>query len=385
MTSTPASPLVVVSANLAWNLVNFRSGLIRALIERGCRVLAVAPADPAMQARLEAMGCRFAAIPVDSAGLNPWRDAMTFLAYRRLLRRERPAAFLGWTIKPNVYGGLAAGLLGIPALPNISGLGTAFIRRNLLTRVVHQLYRHGLSRAPIVFFQNEDDRARFLEGGLVRPERTRLLPGSGIDPAHFAVPPGGRGQPRRFLMLARVVADKGVREYVEAARQLKRKWPDAEFVLMGFLDVANRTAISADEVAGWEREGAITYLPPADDVRDEIARADFVVLPSYREGMSRVLLEASAMGRPIVTTDAPGCRDIVADGINGYLCAPRDAGSLAEALDRAAQTSDEAWLAMSTAGRARVVAEFSQDRVTSLYLEALRDTGVDLPFGDRGE
>lgn len=372
----PAAPLVIVCANLAWNLVNFRAGLIRALLDSGYRVLAAAPADPVMQARLEAMGCNFVAVPIDAAGLAPHRDLATFLAFRRLIAQHRPAAWLSWTIKPNVYGSLAAGLAGVPAFPNVSGLGTAFIRRNLLTALVKQLYRHGFRLAPVVFFQNADDRALFVENRLVNSRQARLLPGSGIDPEAWRPADSGRPTPRRFLMLARVVADKGVREYVAAARMVRQRWPDARFTLMGFLDVANRTAISAEEVRSWEAEGAINYVPPVDDVRPAMAEADFVVLPSYREGLSRVLLEAAALRRPIVTTDVPGCRDIVREGENGFLCAPRDADSLAQALARACAVDDATWQRMAAAGRARVAAEFSQARVSALYLTALGEHGA---------
>jgi glycosyltransferase involved in cell wall biosynthesis len=368
-----AKPMVVVCANLAWNLVNFRAGLIRGLLAAGYRVLAVAPADPAMEARLRELGADFEAVPLDAMGLAPSRDLTTFLAFRRLIARHRPAAWLSWTIKPNVYGSLAAGLAGVPALPNVSGLGTAFIRRNLLTVLVKALYRAGFRGAPTVFFQNADDRALFLDNRLVRPEQTRLLPGSGIDPEVWAPLDTERPPPRRFLMLARVVADKGVHEFVEAARLVRARWPDARFRLMGFLDVANRTAIAAETVRAWEAEGVIEYLPPTDDVRPAIGWADFVVLPSYREGLSRVLLEAAALRRPVVTTDVPGCRDIVREGENGFLCAPRDAASLAAALSRAAVLTGSAWQAMAQAGRDRVVAEFSQEQVNALYLAALAE------------
>lgn len=368
-----SAPLIMVCANLAWNLVNFRAGLIRGLIAAGYRVLAVAPANPEMEARLRALGAEFAAVPIDAMGLAPGRDIATFLALRRLIARHRPAAWLSWTIKPNVYGALAAGLAGVPALPNVSGLGTAFIRRNLLTVLVKQLYRAGFRRAPVVFFQNADDRALFLDNRLVRSAQARLLPGSGIDPTDWAPADYERPPPRRFLMLARVVADKGVREFVAAARIVRQGWPDARFRLMGFLDVANRTAIDAETVRRWEAEGVIEYLPPVSDVRPAVAWADFVVLPSYREGLSRVLLEAAALRRPVVTTDVPGCRDIVSDEVNGFLCAPRDAVALAAALARAAAVSDAEWQRMAQAGRDRVSAEFSQERVNALYLGALAE------------
>lgn len=362
---------IAVCANQAWNLVNFRAGLIRALLEAGYEVVAMAPADSVMERRLIDMGCRFEPVEFDSSGLSPLRDFATFLSLRRAIARHRPAAWLSWTIKPNVYGSLAARLAGVPAFPNVSGLGTAFIRRNLLTFLVRQLYRTGFRRAQRVFFQNSDDLALFLDEGLVAPEQAALLPGSGIDARHWAPSGEGRPAPRTFLMVARIVADKGVREYVEAARRLRSQWPDARFGLMGPIDVANRTAIPRDEVAGWQAEGMIEHIAPSDDIRPAIEAADFVVLPSYREGLSRVLLEAAAMARPIVTTDVPGCRDVVRDGENGFLCAPRDVASLVRALDRAARCGAAQWQRMGAAGRARVICEFSQERVSEIYLNTL--------------
>ena len=376
MPSASSGPLIIVSANQAWNLVNFRAGLIRSLIGAGFRVLATAPPDPAMEARLSEMGASFAPIRIDSKGLKPHHDVATFLALRRLIAKHRPAAWLSWTIKPNVYGSLAAGLAGVPAFPNVSGLGTAFIRKNLLTVLAKAFYRAGFFRAPTVFFQNNDDRQEFVGGGLVRSSQAVVLPGSGIDPQDWSPPPGGRPASRQFLMLSRVVADKGVREYVAAAAQTKARWPDARFILMGELGSANRTAIPLAEVRSWIESGVIEHAEPVADVRPAIAAADFVVLPSYREGLSRVLLEAAAMGRPIVTTNVTGCRDIVSEGVNGFLCKARDAESLAAALARAAQTTDSDWRRMADAGRALVLRDFSQARVTQLYLAALARAGV---------
>ncbi|HVR89983.1 MAG TPA: glycosyltransferase family 4 protein [Novosphingobium sp.] len=375
--SVPAvGPLIAVCANQAWNLVNFRSGLIAALRDAGFRVLAIAPPDPTMETRLRAMGCDFAAAPIDAMGLSPWRDLRTLLALRRIIRVQRPVAWLSWTIKPNVYGSLAAGMAGVAALPNVSGLGTAFLRKNFLTALVVGLYRIGFARASTVFFQNAEDCELFLAQGIVRSEQARLLPGSGIDAAAWAPHSPARPAPRGFLMIARIVADKGVREYVAAAREIKLRWPDARFRLLGFRDVANRTAVGAEELAAWEAEGTVELIEPTDDVRPAITAADFIVLPSYREGLSRVLLEAAAMGRPIVTTDVPGCRDIVTDGANGYLCRPRDSASLATALTRAATTDDDNWHRMADAGRARVIREFSLERVNRLYFSALIDAGI---------
>lgn len=378
MTAPKTGPHIVVCANQAWNLVNFRVDLIRALIAGGCQVTAIAPPDPAMEARLAELGARFEPLSLDAKGIAPHRDLATLLAIYRLLKGLRPDAWLSWTIKPNVYGSLAARLLGIPAFPNVSGLGTAFIRRNLLTEAAKFLYRTGFSKAAAVFFQNTADRDEFVNSGLVAARQTRLLPGSGIDVERFAPPPGGRPARRHFLMLSRVVADKGVREFVEAARQTKAGWPDARFILMGEIGAANRTAIAADEVADWVAQGIIEHCEPVSDVRPHVSAADFIVLPSYREGLSRVLVEAGAMGRPAVTTDVPGCRDIVSEGVNGFLCEAQDATDLARAFARAAETDDAAWKSMSDAARQRVVDQFSAQRVIALYVEALRGAGIDL-------
>lgn len=372
-------PLIAVCANEAWNLVNFRSGLIQHLIASGFQILAIAPPNPPMEARLRAMGCEFAAVEIDAKGLSPLRDLKTFFALRRLLKQHRPVAWLSWTIKPNVYGSYAAAMLGIEAFPNVSGLGTAFIKDNLVTRIAKLLYRIGFRNAPAVLFQNEDDQDLFAGLHLVQRSQGRLLPGSGIDVEHFAPPSDERPSPRKFLMPSRIVADKGVREFVAAAKMVRTRRPDIQFQLLGALNVANRTAIEDAEVRSWVDDGIVEYLEPVDDVRPFFAKADIVVLPSYREGLSRVLLEAAAMQRPIVTTDVPGCRDVVSDGVNGFLCEARDVESLAEAMMKAAALDDGQWKQMGAASRAIVVERFSQAQVNAIYANILREAGISAP------
>lgn len=370
---------LVITVNTAWNLVNFRAGLIRALLADGWEVIAVTPDDPGPHAALEAMGCRFVPIEMTSRGMSIVHDLRILLAFRRLFRRERPAAMLGYTIKPNIYGSVAAWWSGVPTINNISGLGTGFMRAGLLQRLVVLLYRIGLRRSHTVFFQNEDDRALFVERRMVRADQTALLPGSGIDLDRFrpAPPPDPARAGPIFLMIARLVYDKGVREFVEAARIVRAARPDARFVLLGFLGVDNQTAVAAEDVAGWEAEGVLTYRPPIDDVRPAIADADVVVLPSYREGTSRVLLEAAAMARPIVATDVPGCREVVDDGTSGFLCAVRDAGALAQAMLRMCDATPEERATMGAAGRAKVEREYDEALVIDAYRTQLALTSRD--------
>lgn len=368
-----ANRTIVISANAAWYLVNFRSGLIGALVDKGYRVTALAAADAAAEARFKELGCEFIALPIDSRGLSPFGDIRTFLAFYRLFRRNRPFAFLGFTVKPNIYGSLAAGLLGVHAINNISGLGTAFIRRNWLTVLVKLLYRAALSRSATVFFENGFDRNEFVEAGLVAADKTQLVPGAGVDPERFAPQPRQRkpGQSVHFLFIGRVLRDKGVVELVDAARSLRADNPNLHFSLLGFLGAKNRTAIDRATVDGWVAEGVIDYLGACDDVRPYIADADCIVLPSYREGTSGALLEAAAMARPLVATDVPGCREVVEDDVNGYLCAVRDAIDLADKLGRMANLSAEERERMGRAGREKIIREFDQSIVIGRFLARL--------------
>ena len=262
--------LILISANSSWNIFNFRSGLIQGLSEAGYEVLAAASPDE-YSGELAQLGCRSVALPMDSNGQSPVRDCLLFLRYLRLLRRLRPDALLGYTIKPNIYGSLAAHLLGIPVINNVSGLGTAFIEQTWLTRLVRFLYARSLSLSKTVFFQNADDRDLFVRLRLVRSERAALVPGSGVDLDKFrpqtVSQQNGQSSPPVFLFVGRVIRDKGVTEYAEAARLVKPRFPEARFRILGFLETANRGAIPRSELDAWVKEGIIEYLGSTDDVR----------------------------------------------------------------------------------------------------------------------
>jgi glycosyltransferase involved in cell wall biosynthesis len=361
---------VVIALNTAWNLVNFRAGLIKALVKAGFEVVAVAPVDE-YAVRLNSLGCRFIALPMDNQGTHPGRDLLLLWRFFWLLRREQPGVFLGYTIKPNVYGSLAAHFSGIPVVNNIAGLGAVFIKGGLLARFVRGLYRLALSRSAKVFFQNNDDLNLFVDSGLVRMGQTDRVPGSGVDLSRFSpqmMPANGR---IRFLLIARLLWDKGVGEYLEAARILKRHGTNAEFCILGFLDVKNPTAVSRSQMDGWVTEGLVSYLGETDDVRSFIAESDCVVLPSYREGVPRSLLEAAAMGKAIIATDVVGCREVVEDGVNGYLCKPMDSGDLASKMEQLVKLTPEARHEMGRKGREKIEREFDEKIVIGKYLEAI--------------
>ncbi len=363
---------IVICLNTAWNLWNMRRELIKVMVAAGHEVVAVAPPDE-YAPRLATLGCRFVALPMDNRGTHPGRDALLLWRFWRLLRRERPDAFLGYTVKPNVYGSLAAHALGIPVINNIAGLGSVFIKGGPLAWLVRQLYRLALKHSTKVFFQNADDLGLFVGGGLVPPDRVALLPGSGVDLARFALAPSPQRQPgaMRFVLIGRLLRDKGVWEFVEAARIVRRQWPAAECCLLGFVDAPNPAAISRAEVDTWVRAGAIHYLGVSDDVRKEIAQADCIVLPSYREGTPRSLLEAAAMGRPIITTDAIGCREAVDNGRNGYLCKVADAKDLADKMERMLRLSCDERTQMGIEGRRMMEERFDEKIVLHKYLDAI--------------
>jgi glycosyltransferase involved in cell wall biosynthesis len=366
------SRTVVIAANSSWNIVTFRQGLIRAIREAGYEPLVVASVDAAAEERMASLGVERIPVDIERSGLNPLADLRLLLQYRRILKQRAPAAFLGFTIKPNIYGTIAASSAGIPVVANVSGLGTVFLNGGSLMKFVILMYRFALRRANLIFFQNPEDRELFVNKRIVRREQTRVLPGSGIDLRQYGPAPLPDGPPT-FLLIARLLGDKGVREYAEAARSLGEVLPGAKFQLLGPLDHENRTSIDPGELDQWVAEGAVEYLGSSDDVRPFIERASVVVLPSYREGLPRSLLEGAAMGRPLIATDVPGCRELVQEGVNGLLCGVRDPVSLAGAMLKLGQMSAEQRRIMGQAARTLVEERFSEDIVLRAYLDALAE------------
>lgn len=363
----------MMTANAAWNIWNFRRNLVAALLGDGHRVTVLAPADGS-ETRLHEMGCSFIALPMDPGGLNPLRELALLRRMQKAFASERPDAVLGYTIKNNLYGAIAAKRLGIPFIPTVTGLGTAFLSGGALQMIGENFYRAAFRSLPKVFFQNKDDCELFLQRRLVGQDQARVLAGSGIDLDHFAVasfPP--EGSPPTFLMVARLLRDKGVIEFVEAAKIVRARRPEVRCQLVGAAGSDNRTAISVAQAREWELSHGIEYLGPAPDVRPNIATAHCVILPSYREGAPRTLIEAAAMGRPVIATNVPGCRAVVDSGVSGFLCAPRDPEDLADACLRFLDLPREAQVEMGAAGRRKMEREYAQQIVINAYREALAE------------
>lgn len=364
---------VVIAVNSAWNILNFRAGLVKSLLEEGYEVVAVAPSDEYAD-RVRDLGCKFVPLSIDTQGTNPIKDAMLWWRYRRLLKIIRPDAFLGFTVKPNIFGGLAASSLGIPVINNITGLGAAFNKNNWLRVLVRVLYRVALSGSVRVFFQNKDDLNAFVEERLVKATVVDVLPGSGVDLIKFRpMTQRTNNDHTVFLLMARMMWDKGIGEYVQAAAAVKASHPNTEFALLGALDLQNHTAINREQINVWVGQGLISYWGEVDDVREALKKADIVVLPSYREGTPRALLEGAAMAKPIVTTNAVGCRDVIDDGLNGYVCEVENAQDLARAMSRMLDLSPAARLAMGQQARLKMERVYDERFVISKYLAALEN------------
>ena len=354
------SKKILIVSNTSWYLQNFRLGLIKSLFEHGYGVSTLAPKDE-YTVNLENAGCHHIHLQMDNRGINPIGDLMMQRRLSQIYGEINPDLILHYTIKPVLYGSLAAGKLGIPFINNITGLGTAFIKENWVTWLVKRLYRLSQKNADHIFFQNADDRELFSTEKLI-PEDVpqEVIPGTGINTDHFNLQPYPENNPVTFLLIARMLWDKGVGEFVKSAKEIKSEFSDVRFQLLGFLDVSNRTAISREKMQVWAEQGIIEYLGETDDVRPYIAAADCVILPSYREGLPRTLLEAASMGRPIIATDVTGCREVVQHGVNGYLCAAKDANDLSEKMKDMIKRPIDERREMGLRGRKKMEEKFDE-------------------------
>jgi len=370
------APKVLLVAHRAFYLQNFLRGHIRNLQSKGTIVITGGGAD-GFESRLKELNVSFVPLPLPKKAIHPLGDMRLFWSLYRWYRKERPDVVHHYNIKAVIYGSIAAWLAQVPKIVNtITGLGFAFSEEASpwLRKVVEWQYRLALALADRVFFQNPDDLNLFLQSGLVRQEKTGLLPGSGVDTSYFAPQPTKLpmySEPGvSFLMIGRLLRDKGVYEYVEAARWVRQIFPHAKFHLVGQRDALNPMVISEEELERWQAEGVVCWLGFFEDVREVIAQADVVVLPSYyREGTPRVLLEAAAMGKPLIATDTVGCREVVDDGVNGYLVPIKAPHALAQAMCRMI-ANPEMRQRMGMAGREKMVREFDESIVIKQVFDA---------------
>ncbi|HEY0973767.1 MAG TPA: glycosyltransferase family 4 protein [Solimonas sp.] len=369
---------ILLFANTDWYLYNFRRSLALALKASGCELLLLSPPGPYGE-KLSALGLRWQPVDLHRRSLNPLREAGFVLSLARLLRRERPDVVHGFTLKCAIYGSLAARLAGVPGRVNaVTGMGYVFTSDDLKARLLRPLVRVLLrlaldgKRARLIL-QNPDDVAFFTGHRLVHPDRIRLIPGSGVDCERFHPgPPREPVGPLRVLLPARLLLDKGLAEYVAAARQLQGEGRDIQFLLAGQPDPGNPASVPEANVKQWVDEGVLEWLGHVEDMPALFRSVDVVALPSYREGLPKGLIEAGASGCALVTTDVPGCREVVADGIDGLIVPVKDSVALAHAIDRLLQ--DPALrIQLGQASRRRVQREHEVGAVNSRTLSVYWD------------
>lgn len=365
---------ILISINTSWNIINFRLGLLQALQNQGYQIIVLAPKDKYSE-KFDELGFEYFDIEMNNKGTNPIEDLKLTLSYYKILKKIKPDLMLNYTIKPNIYGTIAANFLNIPTINNIAGLGTLFVNENFITKVAKLLYKYSQNKASKVFFQNNEDFELFTNSGLVDRTKSDVLPGSGVNTDKFLPMEKTKNLDKVvFLLISRMLWDKGVGEYVGAARILTKKYSNVEFQLLGFLDVVNKSAISKEQMNNWVEEGIINYLGTSDNVKNEISNADCIVLPSfYREGTPRTLIESASMAKPIVTTNNIGCKNVVIHGESGFLCEIKNSIDLANKLEKIITMSKEERIKMGQKGREKIINEYDEKIVISKYNNAINE------------
>jgi glycosyltransferase involved in cell wall biosynthesis len=378
-------PKIFINSNMIWTISQFRLGLIKAFVEAGYEVVCAADTDTfsdLSEVNLASAGARFVRLPLSRKGINPLQDLRYLIKLSQLIRKEKPDLVINYTVKPIVYGSLAARFHKIPSFAVTTGLGFVFTRSNTITRMIRMLYRFSLSFPEKIFFLNNDDRTSMIKRSLVAPKKTVILPSEGINTAYYH--PTGTfdpAEPFTFLLIARLLWEKGIGYYVEAARKLEASHGDAvECRLIGYIDEGNPGGISREQLIKWVSEGVINYLGTTDDVRPVIADADCVVLPSvYREGVPRTLMEAAAMGKPLIASDWVGCKEVVDHGKNGYLCKPNDVDDLYNKMVDMMHLTDEERDLMGCHGRQIMLEKYDEAIVIRMYLDEIKKLGIPHP------
>ncbi len=372
---------IVLFANTEWYLYNFRRSLALALRDAGHDVLLLSPDGPYGE-KLRSLGLRWHPLPMDRRSLNPLREGLLFVHLWRLLRREQPEVVHSFTIKSAVYGSLAARLAGVPARVNaVAGMGYVFISDSLNARVLRPLVRTLLKlalggRNARLVLQNPDDVALFARAGLVDESQVRMIPGSGVDCSRFLPDPNRQVELRlRVLLPARLLWDKGLAEYVQAARVMHSQGRPIDFLLAGDPDPGNPAAVPEANVREWVMQGLVQWLGHVDDMPGLLRSVDIVALPSYREGLPKGLIEAAASGCALVTTDVPGCREVVTHNVDGLLVPVRDGNALAQAIARL-QDKPALRARLADAGRRKALAQFDERIVVRETMAVYRELGV---------
>lgn len=365
---------IMLVGNTTWSMVKFRRGLIKKLIELDYQVTIVSPFDKHID-EIKDLGCEYININIDSKGSNPVKDLKLVLNFKNIYNSVNPDLIIHYTIKPNIYGTIASNLAGIKSFAVVTGLGYTFINDTMVSKIAKLLYKFSFKFSEKVFFINEDDKSEFINKQLVKQSKIKMLPGEGVNTTFFSnnLEVDKNSTQVKFLLIARMLWDKGVGEYVEASNLLQKDYPNVEFGLLGYLDVDNPKAISKIQMTKWEEEDNIEYYGSTDDVKSFISKSDCIVLPSYREGISMTLMESASMSKPLIATNVPGCKDLIDNRVNGYLCEVRNAQDLAEKMEMMLNLSKDERKTMGEAGREKMINEFDEEIVINKYLKTIQE------------
>ncbi len=364
---------ILLISRCSWTLYNFRIGLMQELKNKGINVIGAGVSGDGFEQKIRDAGFVFIDLPVNKTGINPFSDIYLLFKLVALLKKEKPDIVHLFTIKPVIYGGLATKWARVPkVVVTITGLGYVFTTgKSWLRATVEWLYKNALKHCQTVFFLNNEDKELFIQRRLVSVEKTKLLPSEGVNTTKFSPKYASSPQPaRHFLMMARLIREKGVYIYAEAAKLIKEKYPDVTFTLLGGRDISSPSVVPEKDLLDWKKQGIVEWLGEVVDVREHIAKADVIVLPSYyREGIPIALLEGAAMGKPLITTDGIGCRETVDDGINGFLVPVQNSEALAAAMEKLINDA-ELCQRMGLAGRKKICTEFDEQIVIQKIFKA---------------
>ena len=347
-------------------------GLIEALIDEGHEVICIAPSDEHAKL-IQDKGIPFIPLKLLARkGTNPLSDYRLMNEIKSILKKEKIGLVLNYTIKPVIYGTLAAHALKIKVINTVTGLGYSFLSTGIVNRLVKKLYRYSLKFSSVVAFQNQDDQKLFLDNKLVEPSKTTIIPGSGINTSHFkpSQVQNSNGS-TSFLFIGRLLYDKGIREFLSAASLTVKQNPTASFDIVGKLDENNPSAVSKEFLNEWTSKEYIHYHGEVNDTRPFIEKSNVVVLPSYREGLPRVMLEAMAMAKPIIASNAPGCRDTVNHGKNGFMVPVKDSETLAQTMQDMVELGNDKRNEMGEFGRKMVLEKFDEQIIIEKYIKQI--------------
>ena len=362
---------IALVANSTWNFFNFRMNIVKAIIDRGYDVVLISPKDEYLEPLLEKFDVQhISLVNLRRKGTNPVREFLLINEFKKIYKKINPDLVIHFTIKPNIYGNYVAKKLGIKSICVVTGLGYVFLHETYFSRIAKLLYKYSFTTSDLVVFENKDDKDLFIEQGLIAADKASYVKGCGVNLDYYKPLLDSRKNNNKtiFTFIGRLMYDKGIVEFINAAEELKSSYKNVEFWLVGEIDDGNPASINNQQLIDWVESGIVKYFGQIKDIRPLIQKSDCVVLPSYREGMSRLLTEAIAMEKPVISSDTPGCKDIVDDGENGFLVPIKNSEALLEAFVKFLDLDEPERQSMGKKGRLKAINEFDDQVIANQFL-----------------